>query len=147
MVAYLLEGKAGACAFGPVTWTKIHDAWRGEVPISAEHYGEHSLSLTIQCHPKRPTEPTVLLIWNSDSVTRVDFNGGHLGQRFSHWHRPRPDGSGEVVEEVPGEMYCPAPDQPLRQGDLKRIFLGAGGLFQVDCSAVDWDDPPWGVEA
>jgi len=82
--AYLLSGDAAATAYGPTEWIAMNGSWRAEWPASAEGFDDRELRLLMLVRPKRPGEPTVVYVVRGQSMRRVDVNGGHRGEHFSH---------------------------------------------------------------
>lgn len=142
--AYLLDGTAGACAYGPIAWRSVNGAYSGDVPVAVEALPDHEVVLSFQYRPMRPTEPSVLLLVDGECLARLDVNGGHQGRTYSHWHRPKFSGIGEIVDPVPAWVECPPLDEELDVTIMPRLLKAAARLFNVDASAVDWEYPPGG---
>lgn len=144
--AYLLSGDANASAYGTTEWTESNGAWRATWPVSAKNFEDGSLLLLMRINPRRVSEPTVVLIVRGDDMRRVDVNGGHRGQRFTHIQGANTSG-GEVFTEAVGADFVEVEHSPaLVSGETyRRVLQDSAKLFSVDVSAVDWTDPPEGA--
>ncbi|MCZ2261601.1 hypothetical protein [Isoptericola sp. QY 916] len=141
---YLLSDQSGACAYGDLLWKPRNGAWRGAVAVACAGYDEDDLILEINYRPKRPSEPTIVYLVRGEIMARVDVNGQHSGQRFTHMQYRKTSGEPEITEPVPA-TFITVPLGPAIDDDLlRRVSREAAALLHVDTSALEWTPPPEG---
>ncbi|MEI4273984.1 hypothetical protein TEK04_19860 [Klenkia sp. LSe6-5] len=142
-VRYLLEGKATAFAVGTIRWTSINGSWRGDVECHAVNMPGCSVTLQINVRPKRPDQPTVVLLLNGLSCRRVDVNGGHRGRSWTHVQgRDNSDLEDHLLADPP-EWFPTLPiGLPVGSDAYHEVLIAAARLFEIDTAGLHWEDPP-----
>lgn len=142
---FLLSGAGEASAWGSTQWAPMNGAWRAEWPVSAKGWPDGALHLMMMVRPRRPSEPTVVYMVRGAHMRRVDCNGGHQGQRFTHIQGADSFGDPERTCPVPDDFVAIAHGPDAVPGDIyRRVLQDSAKLFRIDVSAVDWEDPPEG---
>lgn len=142
--ARLLGGESGACAFGLIVWKPINGQWRGSVTVACDGFEEDELVMEMMVRPRRPSEPTVIMSVRNEILVRVDVNGGHKGERFTHKQWRAGPFEAECTQAVPNWFYSPPFGDSVPTNANERVFASAARLFGVDTSSLDWTDAPEG---
>lgn len=140
-VRVVLGGLARVTAWGEVAWSMKNGSWRGRVDGCDSVLVDVSLMVEFQVRPRRPSEPSVLLLDGSTCLLRLDHNQVHKGRLGTHiqsgldptlleW--PQPDQAGSP------------PAQGVTAQHVKVACLKGASLLGVNVDGVIWIDPPEG---
>jgi len=141
----LLSGAADVVAVGEIDWTALNGSWRGSVACVAQGVDDCSVVLQINIRPRRPSEPTVVLLLNGEICRRVDVNGTHQHKRWTHVQgRDSSSDPDQLFPDPPDWFPVVALGPVVSPWIYHQVFNAAGRLFMIDTGGVQWVDPPSG---
>lgn len=137
------SGVAQASAWGEVGWQPLNGAWRGRVDSCASQLPGANLALEFQVRPRRPSEPSVVLLADTVCLLRLDHNQAHRGRLGTHvqsgvdlslleWLERDAAGSPPMTGEVSAQH-------------VKIACMKGAVALGVNIDGVIWTDPPKGV--
>ena len=139
----VLSGDVHATAWGEVTWTCLNGSWRGRVEWCSASLDGITLMLEFQVRPRRPMQPSVLLLANGICLLRIDHNQTHKGAFGTHVQSGVD--TGLLRWPSPDEAGSPPQEGEVSLQDVKIACLKGASILGVNVEGVEWIDPPEGV--
>ncbi len=126
-------------AWGEPDWRLLNGTWRGRIDVAGTL--ELNVQLKVQYRPRRPDEPTVVLLAKGIGVWRIDHNGVHRGELSTHLQR---HGGDDFQVLDPAELGSPQLGGGLGLSYLQTTMRSSARYLNIGTKGVDWTDPPGG---
>ncbi|WP_156686772.1 hypothetical protein [Mycobacterium sp. Marseille-P9652] len=146
---WLLGGRSGLRAYGPMNWQDVNASFVAKLPLEATGFQSGEAEFVYRIGKKRASEPTLLVTLRQICIYRLDVNGTHrdgskLHQFVTHIQRRPAFSAPESFYPNPTGVPTVQVGQRVTPQVYRAILAAFAAPIGMDILDVQWSDPPAG---